>query len=96
MIFSKKKVTEPISPPERFRQSIDKQSYLINLVKETACPSCGNKLRMIAYENHYDSTTFEAAIICDKCSSRFIFTEIGLKGEYLKLESKPNESKPNI
>ena len=60
---------------------------LLKLVSSSKCPQCTNPLRLVGYENTYDFQHYEAAILCDICKSRFIFTEQGLKGEYNFLKS---------
>jgi uncharacterized protein with PIN domain len=84
----KRRIVEWLSPTpafdDTFKQSVKRQRHVVTLVKKTKCPNCNEKLRLVGYENSYDLTHYEAAICCDNCKGRFVFTKKGLKGDYIK------------
>jgi len=89
---------------EAFGKAVTIQSLVINAVKASSCPNCGGKsplgLHLVAYENSYDQSHYEAAVVCATCNIKFVFTEKGLKGAYpfksdesIGKEQSKNESK---
>ncbi len=65
-----------------FTSSISRQKHIINVVNETSCPKCGAPLRAVCYENDHILAHFEVAVLCDTCTSKFVFNEKGIRGEY--------------
>lgn len=80
--FWQKKPKAPLSLKAIYRLALKRQRDMIQLITKSKCPKCKSQLSLIGYENAYDLTHYEYAVLCDKCKSRFLFTETGLKGEY--------------
>lgn len=67
-----------------FKQSWNRQHKFKNYVQRFSCPQCNEKsLQLMSYENSVQSMTYEILARCDSCQTKLLFTDHGVRVEYV-------------